>query len=1110
MKNHSYSSVFLACLSLLGLNTEVRAQVVINDTLNGASSSFNWQALNGACLTAGNNTGTIPACVGLPYYAGKTQVGGTTGRLPDVAGAGALRLTNGDIASGGVNGNSQTGAVVSNFTFPTNAGLQVSFTTVSYGGNNNKSTGADGIGFYLMDGSQAPNVGALGGSLGYSCSNSNTRYDGLSGGYLGVGIDEYGNFSSAADNTNTGAGVKAGRISLRGSGDTNWASLTSRYLKYYPTASTAANKKLATEATCKTGKLQNWGVNQKDATGAMIVTYSSTNEKLAYNYPLMAYSDLPATVKMSNQQGFPSPKRGVATPITYALKITQDGILDLSYSLNGGSSQQIISNKNVATSNGPVPGSFRFGFSSSTGAGSNVHEITCFKAAPVEESSSSAGTNVQQSARVEAGSQVYLAYFHPQNSWGELSAQTLLYDPVTDLVSIKSVPNWNANCGLTGGLCASTGVTSVAQSPGTRKILTQDGTSGVPFQWSNITLPQQTTLTAGDAVSNDSRLRYLRGDRTDEVSAGGVLRSRSGVLGDIVNSSPTWVGPPSAPYLDTWGDAIHSTAMAYESVYSAFKATYATRQNIVYVGANDGLMHGFKAGSFNAAGDTFVSDATTPNDGAEALAYVPNAVLNSIHSTTSSLDFSSPQYSHNLYTDATPETGDLFYAGAWHTWLVSGLGGGGNVTGPVGTKTAVSTGSIFALDITDPTTFAESNAGNQVIGDWSSSSIVCVNVASCGAYLGNTYGTPSIRRLHNGNWAVLFGNGLNSSKGTAGLFIMLVDAVTGATTFRYIDTGSGAVALNKNGIAYVTPADLDGDHITDYVYAGDVMGNLWRFDLTSTSPASWSVSATPMIALGATQPIATKVVVGSVPGVGAAAKPRVIVAFGTGQQLPQTLTAGAVYAAGAQALYGVWDWNMNAWNLLSGATAKYESLTGPQTVNVAALLAQSVTSVVPGTGVISNYRTVSTSKVCWSGSSVCTSGNTRFGWTLPLPTSTEQVIYNPIIGYGMFIVNTLVPSVSSPLTCDKQSAAGYTMAVTLGGGGAAKQSFFGNVNNDYVNYNGEIVSGIGLNATGSPSIVTAHKKPYLVQQTVSGVGVVTQVNPGAAGIGGRLNWMRVR
>lgn len=1106
MRKWSYSALFGVFAVACGLHGTAQAQLIINDTLTGVSSSYDWTSLNGACLTAGNNTGKIPACAGLPYYSGKTLVGGTSGRLPDTPGQGALRLTNGDVTTGS-NGDNQTGAVVSNFTFPTNQGVQVTFTTVTYGGDGLNGTGADGIGFFLMDGARSPSVGALGGSLGYSCSNVNSTYDGVTGGYIGIGIDEYGNFSNPGDNTNTGPGFHAGRISLRGAGDTAWTSLSAAYPSYYPSTLSSSDQAAAVKNTCRTGYVWNYSIPASP---------SQTQTKLPFNYPLIAYSDLPAGVSISNQEAVNLPTRGNATPITYSMNITQNGILNVSYSVNGGSAQTVLSNTSITSSNGPLPSSFRFGFSAGTGGGSNVHEITCFKAAPVNQSNSSAGVNVQQSARVEQGTQVYLAYYHPSNWWGQLTAQDLIYTASTDTVSVNPVANWDASCVLTGGSCQATGQANVAQTPGSRSILSWNGTAGIPFEWSNLTAAQQTALTAGDLSATDLRLRYLRGDRSNEVASGGSLRTRTGVLGDIVDSSPTWVGPPSSPYTGPWVDGLNAAAVAPETggqTYTTFKATYATRQNLVYAGANDGLLHGFRAGSYDTSGN-FVSNATTPNDGWESLAYIPASVLSTIHSTTGSVDYSNPQYSHNFYVDATPGTGDLFYSGAWHTWLVGGLGAGGNASGPIGNKTSTAVGAIYALDITDPGTFSEANASSLVLGEWSSSTIACSNVVNCGTSLGSTFGTPVIRRLHNGNWAVLFGNGLNSSSGTAGMFIMLVDASTGVKTFRFIDTGYGPSrdplgASSKNGIAYVAPADLDGDHITDYVYAGDVFGNIWRFDLTSSNPTSWSVSTAPIFSTPAGQPVTIRLAVASVPGVGSGPQ-RLIVSFGTGQQIPQTLTSAATYATGAQALYGIWDWNLSGWNSRAAATAQYASLAAPQTVAVANLQAQSVTSTVAGSGSVSGYRTISTNTVCWSGSTACGTGNNKFGWTLPLPTSTEQVVYNPIIAYGMFVVNTTIPASAQILTCNTQPASGYTMAVTMAGGGAASQSFFGDANNNFVSYAGAIVSGIGLSATGSPSIVTAMKKPYLVQQTVGGTGVVSQINPGVAGAGGRLNWIKLR
>ena len=141
--------------------------------------------------------------------------------------------------------------------------------------------------------------------------------------------------------------------------------------------------------------------------------------------------------------------------------------------------------------------------------------------------------------------------------------------------------------------------------------------------------------------------------------------------------------------------------------------------------------------------------------------------------------------------------------------------------------------STRSMSRTHPgTNFTEGNASSIVIGEWNPSSIACAIGANCGNNLGNTFGTPQIRRLHNGNWAVIFGNGFGSTSGDAGIYIMSIDSASGAQTFYYLSTNTAG----GNGIAYATPADMDGDHITDYVYAGDLLGNVWRFDLTSNNP----------------------------------------------------------------------------------------------------------------------------------------------------------------------------------------------------------------------------------------------------------------------------------
>ena len=129
---------------------------------------------------------------------------------------------------------------------------------------------------------------------------------------------------------------------------------------------------------------------------------------------------------------------------------------------------------------------------------------------------------------------------------------------------------------------------------------------------------------------------------------------------------------------------------------------------------------------------------------------------------------------------------------------------------------------------------------------------------------------------------------------------------------------------------------------------------------------------------------------------------------------------------------------------------------------------------------------------------------------LPLPQGDEQVIYHPVHAYGMLLVNTTIPEESRPLSCDDTPASGFTMALTMGDGGAANASFFANAGNQFVSYDGEFVSGIGLGATGTPSIVSADGRPWLVEQTTKGDPVAKPINPPPGGLGGRLTWVELR
>ena len=1237
----------LAVCSAAGAQTTTTTTTnVVQDGFTGQSAKLSWAPFNGACLTAGNNTGTVPACAGLAYYGSQTQQGLTNNA--DQVNYGALRLTNAH--------DDENGAIISTTPFSSSAGIQVTFTTYTYGGDNSGGHGADGIGFYLLNGGDAANViaasanpsntgstnpwtlGAWGGSLGYSCSNTNTPYDGMTDAYLGLGMDEFGNFLNAGDNTYSGAlnasnatgstGVTSGpvsgltggggpeyqpgRIGLRGYGNINLISLKAVYSgasstdvlntcknggtysyptgKYtttttytytytsgsgthtysgtlYQLGGTSRNPTYTAAGTTTstsdgyTGTGQPYGMTGSNNTIRTITIGTNTTQTPIYatatfaDYAAIpnAYVNLPSTTPLANEN---ATQRSGATPVSYKLTVTEDGMLSLAYSWNGGNYQPVITNQSIQQSNGTMPSSFLFGFGGSTGGSDNVHEITCFQAIPATETASSAGINVQQGQQVGSGTQVYLGYYHTTNWWGQIQAVQLVGN--TDGSVTFGTINWDESCVLTGGACTSTGATSgTAEGPGSRVLVTWSGTAGIAFNWGSLTTTEQAWLNAGDNLGSD-RTSYLQGDRSKEINFQGLgeFRARTSVLGDVIDSSPVWVGPPSTDYPDTWQDLTNSSDGLSENVsgaqkYSKFVSTEATRLNAVYEGANDGFLHVLSAGSYDSSGN-YISSTNT---GEELMAYMPQAVLQTIHSTTGALDYSSQNYAHNYFMDATPGTGDIFYSSAWHTWLVSGLGSGGN--------------AIFALDITTPANNRGMGAGN-VLGEWSNSSnspLTCYNDATastpCMNHLGQTFGTPQIRRLHNGEWGVIFGNGFNNTVGDAGIYVMTINSSGKVDKTYYLSTGVGTPTnvQGANGIAYVTPVDLDSDHITDYVYAGDYYGNLWRFDLTNADPTKWGITtyantsngalfSTPVTSYSTKvgtntvnaktyQPITTQVLALSVAPTSGTGSARVLIEFGTGAVQPQSVTSTAVYATGPQSLYGIWDWMMGT---SSTPSANYVGLSGTSApkastpITTSTLQSQTATtySVTTSGGTTQSFETMTANTICFVGqscnnSSGKTVAGTMYGWYLPLtnatgvtvgvnasgvPTQTEQVIYNPIEEVGAFVVNTTIPSNDSPLTCTTADNTGFTMALNPATGGAFAESFFPNPtvaagsSNVFTTYGGQAISGNGMGGTGSGSFVTyGGKTSYITQGQPAPQS--TLVNPQDMANGNRLTWYQL-
>lgn len=211
---------------------------------------------------------------------------------------------------------------------------------------------------------------------------------------------------------------------------------------------------------------------------------------------------------------------------------------------------------------------------------------------------------------------------------------------------------------------------------------------------------------------------------------------------------------------------------------------YVKATNTVYVGANDGLLHAINA-----------------LDGTELFSYLPNAVFSKLYKLTQ------PSYSHDYFVDGEMAVSTNFETPGKNI-LVGSLGRGGK--------------TLYALDVTAPASFD----GSKVLWEYSDSD------------LGLVLGKPIIAKMNNGKAAVIVGNGYNSDSERGMLFI--IDLETG-TLLQKIDTKAGGTSAT-NGLASPRGWDSDGNGTLDYLYIGDLLGNLWKIDLTSATASGWGTA----------------------------------------------------------------------------------------------------------------------------------------------------------------------------------------------------------------------------------------------------------------------------
>lgn len=418
-----------------------------------------------------------------------------------------------------------------------------------------------------------------------------------------------------------------------------------------------------------------------------------------------------------------------------------------------------------------------------------------------------------------------------------------------------------------------------ATQPDARNIITysKDHRQGVPFTWNSVGNTLQgvftgmltevlPTTTIPEAERSDVAakvMNYIRGDVSCEDGAAtlcrltdegiqytfrkrslvrgntnpfalntstdpGVDNGNSGgrnVLGDIANSSPWYVLQPQMDVSD----------VDYPG-YNAFRVSDSVndRPGMIYVGANDGMLH-----------------AVRVSDGTELFAYIPSFVHDNLPL------LASKSYSHKFYVDGSPFSAEVDMEGDGTGWTTV-LAGGGNKGGK----------GYYLLDITDPTGFTQENASTKVLWEFTSENIGADDQAD----LHYTYNIPvampdqttrtgqarQIVRLNTSagqpaKWGLIVGNGYpEDASQRACLFIIYMNSRPGDsnwvpdTHYKKICAGKRDYSgrekgVDTNGLSSPTPFDLDGNGTADVVYAGDLNGNMWRFDIQDANPAQWKV-----------------------------------------------------------------------------------------------------------------------------------------------------------------------------------------------------------------------------------------------------------------------------
>ena len=453
---------------------------------------------------------------------------------------------------------------------------------------------------------------------------------------------------------------------------------------------------------------------------------------------------------------------------------------------------------------------------------------------------------------------------------------------------------------------------------------------------------------------NADMINFLRGDQSKEGDSGG-FRERLTVLGDMVNSTPIMI--KGAPFREASDAKSASSPVAMEvlnsnnplpgsgTAYSAYRSALASRsEGVLWVGGNDGILHAFRDGSPGVAG------------GQEIFGFVPRSVLPKMS------ELADRYYTHQYFVDGPQTETDAFFSGSWKQLLLGSTGAGAK--------------SLYALNVTEPLRGGTSNLGTGTVL-WEVSPNTS-GFANLGYVLSEIQAGPTNGVDPSANpslWAGFFGNGYESSSGIASLFVV---NLANGELIRELQTPSatgGPWSVSSNGVTTTTKNGLGGvklvlDSSAQRVlgaYAGDLRGNVWRFDLSNKDPSKWPAPEL-LFNTGTLKPITAAPEVVNHPISGR----MVVVGTGKFYELKDLATP-----YNSQSLFGLWD------KTAFGTSLASQSGAYPIAANKLDARVLVNGDLTPATG--GELKVIE-----WIDKSGLIN---KLGWTLDLPNAGERVVF---------------------------------------------------------------------------------------------------------------------